>query len=403
MKPEEQRDVLERIREEDVVALAGELVRIPSHYQVPGGETGVARHIGDYLESRGITSRVREVFDGRSNVYGTLEGDRPGPTLLFCGHMDTVLPEGMVHPPFGAELRDGMLWGRGAVDMKGGLAAMLVAMAALKEAGVSLAGSLGFAGVVGEESPNNSEGARALVQDWPVVDLAVVGEPTDLNVAVYHKGMTWLRVHVGGKAGHASHPEDGINAIVVASRIIARLQDQLVPVLASRSHPYVSGPTLSIGRIEGGIQNNIIPDSCWFSLDRRIMPGEQQAEVIREIEEVADDVVRAFPGASFQIEEQPETAGRGPMESGPGRLSRAFSSCGLSVTGTRLPVTGVDYWTDGTHLFRAGAETVVFGPGSISQAHSAEEFIAVSQMTQAARLYALAAMRLLSHDPEENL
>lgn len=392
--------VMEHMQQHEVVELAASLVRIPGHYKVSGGETAVAEAIRDYLEGQKIPARLREVFDGRCNVYGSLKGSRPGKTLLLCGHIDTVLPDGMEHEPFAGEVREGRLWGRGAVDMKGGVAAMLAAMAAIRRSGVDFAGEIRFAGVVGEESPNNSEGARALVQDMPPADYGIIGEATGLKVAVFHKGMSWLRVDVRGKASHASKPENGVNAISGAARMILALEETLVPSLREKTHPHVSVPTISIGRIEGGMQNNIVPEHCWFSMDRRYIPGESISSVKREIEECLKKVASTMPGLSFVLSEEEATEGRGTLETGEGRVSAACSEAGRMVLGEGLPVGGVDYWTDGAHLFAQGTETVVLGPGNIAQAHSAVEYVDLDQLTRAAEIYAAAALELLEAGEE---
>ncbi len=397
MNEEMKTDVLQHIEDNEVVMLTRELVSIPSHYMVEGGETALAEHIQRRLTREGIQATTETVFDERSNVSASMMGsDEQGKRLLFCGHIDTVLPDGMDHEPFVADMKNGLLWGRGSVDMKGGNAAMLLAMMAIKRSGIELKGSLHYAGVVGEESPNNSEGAKHLVARGDVYDYAVVGEATGLKVAGFHKGMSWLKVRVKGKACHASKPKNGINAVSIASRMIVALEDELVPELAKRSHPYVSAPTLSIGRVQGGLQNNTVPDECWFSMDRRLIPGESIEGAKGEIQKTIGKVAAAYPGASFTIEEEPETEGRSALESGiDNELVDALVSEIESLTGETAQVGGVDYWTDGAHLARMGTKTVVFGPGDIAQAHASTEYVAVDQLVACAKIYARLAVNLL--------
>jgi acetylornithine deacetylase/succinyl-diaminopimelate desuccinylase len=398
MSEEQKKDVLQHIEDNEVVMLTRELVSIPSHYKVEGGESDLAEHIQRRLTREGIEATTQSVFDGRSNVYASMKGnEEQGKSLLFCGHIDTVLPGGMDHEPFAADMKNGLLWGRGSVDMKGGNAAMLLAMMAVKRSGIELKGSLHYAGVVGEESPNNSEGAKHLVSRGLIYDYAVVGEATALKVAGFHKGMSWLKVRVKGKACHASKPKNGINAVSIASRMIVALEDVLVPKLAERNHPYVSAPTLSIGRIQGGLQNNTVPDECWFSMDRRLIPGESIEGATQEIRETIGQIAEAYPGASFSIEEEPETEGRSTLESGvDNELVDALAMEIEAITGEKAQVGGVDYWTDGAHLARMGTKTVIFGPGDIAQAHAATEFVAVDQLVASAKIYARLAVNLLS-------
>lgn len=398
MSSDKKQQVLQHIEKDEVVSLTRELVSIPSHYKVEGGETQVAEHIQKRLTEEGICSETETVFDARSNVYACIPGtDTSTKKLLFCGHIDTVLPDGMDHEPFAADLKDGLLWGRGSADMKGGNAAMLMALIAIKRSGIELKGSLYYAGVVGEESPNNSEGAKRLVERGEFYDYAVVGEATSLKVAGFHKGMSWLKVRVKGKSCHASKPQNGVNSVSIASRMIVALEDELIPVLSTRSHPYVSAPTLSIGRIQGGLQNNTVPDECWFSMDRRLIPGESVQSAIEEIRNTIQKVADDYPGSAFIIEEEPETQGRSALESGvANELISALAEEIESHTGEKASVGGVDYWTDGAHLARLGTKTVVFGPGDIAQAHASTEFVSVDQLVSCARIYARLAINLLS-------
>lgn len=387
--------VLREIQREEVVRLAQDLVRIPSYLGIPGVETGLAEYIAAYLQRQGVKSELEEIFDGRCNVYGSLPGTGRGQRLLFCGHLDTVPPHNMEIEPFAAYLDDGKIYGRGAVDMKGGLAAMLAAMAALKRAGAVLAGEVHFAGVVGEESPNTSEGARALAAKSKVADMAIIGEATSLHIAAAHKGMEWLKIEVKGKAAHGSVPEKGVNAIIKAARIIQAIEQELVPRLKDRVHPLLGSPTLNIGRIQGGILNNIVPDSCWFSLDRRWIPGETLEDVLGELQAVIDKLKAKDPELEAVLVEQQETVGRGPMEIPLDHpLIKALATVIDQQFAARPVTKGVVYWTDAAHLARADIPTVVFGPGDIAQAHAAVEYIDADQIYQAARIYALTALKV---------
>lgn len=297
--------------------------------------------------------------------------------------------------PFQAYIKEGKLYGRGAVDMKGSVAAMLAAMAALKRAGVEFRGSIKFAGVVGEEAPGTSEGVRALIKRGIGADWAVVGEATGLEIACAHKGMEWLKIEVRGKAAHGSVPQQGINAITKAAKIIQALETKVVPRLKERVHPLVGSPTLNIGRIEGGVQANIVPDYCRFILDRRYIPGETLEEVRGEVQEVIAELKREDPELDAQIVPQRESTGRGPMETAVDHpLVKALQRAGADILGHEPVVKGVDYWTDGAHLVKAGIPTVVFGPGHIAQAHGAVEFVEVEQLVKAAKVYALTALEL---------
>ncbi|MEI7884655.1 MAG: M20 family metallopeptidase [Clostridia bacterium] len=383
--------VLDLIKKSEVVALTQELVRIKSYLGVEGVETELAEYIAKFLQDNGMGAKLQEVFAGRCNVLGSLTDFKQvsGKRLLLCGHMDTVSPEQMEIEPFTAYLKDGKLWGRGSVDMKGGLAAMLIAMKAVHQAGIKLTGDVLFAGVVGEESPNTSEGARYLADQEKIADMAIIGEATKLGIAVAHKGMTWFKITVVGKAAHGSMPEAGINAIVYAAKIIEKINNSLIPKLAMREHHFVGKPTLNIGKIEGGMQNNIVPANCWFSLDRRWIPGETIEGLQLELEEIIRNLQQDYPELQATVIEMPETQGRAPMEIDvKHQLVEVLKAAVGEVCSTNPPLIGVVYWTDGAHLAASGIPTVVFGPGDIHEAHAAVEFVDTEDLYQAALVYA---------------
>lgn len=389
------RAVWEQIGRQELGDLTGALVRTESHRGVPGGETTLARQIGAFLASEGISTEITEVLGARCNVTAVLPGRDGGENLLLLGHTDTVAAGEMDHPPFRGDCRDGKVWGRGAADMKGGNAAMLLAMAAIVRAGVPLSGDLCYAGVVAEESPDNSEGTQALLAGPRRYHGAIVGEPTGLMLAGWHKGMSWLRVEVRGRASHASCPENGANAVSAAARMIAALEEEVGATLGGRTHPHLSPATLSIGRVCGGTQENIVPEACWFSLDRRTIPGEDAGSVREEIRQCLQKVASRHPGISFSLTEMPETVGRGPLSSGLSHPLAEAVRAGMEQAGAAPRTGGVEFWTDAARLEARGIPAVVFGPGHIQQAHAPTEFVDVEELLVAARVYAAAALRLL--------
>ena len=383
--------VLNLIKKAEVVALTQELVKIKSYLGIEGVETELAEYIANFLKDNGIGAKIEQVFDSRYNVLGSLQNftEVTGKKLLLCGHMDTVSPDQMEIEPFTAYINDDKIWGRGTADMKGGLAAMLIAMKAVRQAGIKLTGDVLFAGVVGEESPNTSEGARYLAVQEKIADMAIIGEATKLGIAVAHKGMTWFKITVIGRAAHGSMPEAGINAIVYAAKIIEKINNTLIPQLAEKKHYFVGKPTLNIGKIEGGMQNNIVPASCWFSLDRRWIPGETITDLQQELEAIIQTLQEDYPDLQALVQEMPETVGRAPMEIDVDhQIVRALEHAVSDVCLTKPTPIGVVYWTDGAHLAAAGIPTVVFGPGDIHEAHAAVEFVNTEDLYQAALIYA---------------
>ena len=367
-------------------AIVQDLVAIPSHYKEPGGETAVALKLGEYALEAGLSVELEEITPGRSNIEILLKGNHPGPRLLFCGHLDTVTPAGMEIDPFDPVIRDGKIWGRGSVDMKGGLAAMLAAMIQIKESGEPFAGSVTLIGTVGEECPRNADGAYTLRKRGRFADFAVIGEATCLDIAAAHKGTLSLEIDIKGKAAHSSNPALGDSAIYKAVDLIARIKGDLLPRLAERKHPLCGTATLNVGVIAGGIQNNIVPDRCSFTLNRRYIPGELEEDIVNEILELWNGL--DYPPEDIRIEVLEETENRVPMETDPedpyvGKLLEVCRSLGLDSR-----IYGANYWTDGAHLRAAGIPTVIFGPGDIKEAHSAREYIDIDSLRKGMEAYA---------------
>src|SRR5206468_1882921 len=259
---------------------------------VPGapGEAAVAGAIAVEMKRIGLDIAIDEVAPGRPNVVGVLEGAKHGPTLMLCGHTDTVGVAGMPDP-FTPIERAGRLYGRGAQDMKGGVAAMIDA-ARIVAAGGLRAGRLVIAAVVDEE--HSSIGADALVKRWRA-DAAVVTEPTDLAVVVGHKGFAWLEIEVTGRAAHGSRPTEGQDAILRLGRVLARL-DALDRTLQARPpHPLVGTGSLHASTIEGGREWSSYPDRALLKMERRTLPTESDTCALEEVEDILRELASDDP------------------------------------------------------------------------------------------------------------
>ncbi|MDD2371356.1 MAG: M20 family metallopeptidase [Firmicutes bacterium] len=370
---------------EELLNILKDLVDIQSHYLNIGGELQVAEKLGEIAKKEGLNVEYEEITPGRSNAYITFIGSEQGQNIVLCGHMDTVSSEGMTIEPFNGYVEDNKFWGRGSVDMKGGLACMLYAMILLKRQSFKPKGSIKLIGTVGEECPTNSDGAFALRSKGKFADMAIVGEATSLNIAAAHKGTMSMEVRIKGKAAHSSNPALGDNAIYKAVDLISLIKNELLPELDKRSHHLCGKATLNVGMIEGGIQNNIVPDKCKFSLNRRYIPGEQESQIIEEIV----DLWKSLPYElnDLEIEVLKETENRIPMETNVDDpvVVKLLDSC--KRQGLDSFINGVNYWTDGAHLRVAGIPTVVFGPGDIAQAHAAVEYIDIYSMEKAVLVY----------------
>ena len=378
----------------EVLDLAGDLVRIPSHCQAPGRETEAARFLAGWLGERGVDVVLRPVVEDRPNVIATLRGRGGGRSLMLNGHIDTVPPYAMTIDPFSGELRDGKIWGRGSCDMKGACAAMAMALVALKRSGVEMAGDLYFTGVINEEM--KSEGTEDVVLNGPHADAAIVGEPTGLDLSAAHRGLEWIEVEVTGRAAHGGRPHLGINAISKMAAFIRKLETELPGRLAGRAHPLMGPPIFNFGVIRGGTQPSSVADRCVLQLDRRLTPVETVESVFGELEELIAQCRREDPDFQATLSRIPENmatmdhlAMEFPLDH---PLKAILDDAVQQVSGKKPEVECFPGWTDAALLSNQGkTPTVVLGPGSIAHAHGAVEFCPAEEIVQAAKIYALAA------------
>jgi acetylornithine deacetylase len=339
---------------------------------VPGGagEGAIAERIAAELRASGLSDvQVSAVAPGRPNVYGVIESGRPGPSLMFCGHSDTVGVEGMA-APFDPVVRDGKLFGRGAQDMKGGVAAILAAARRLASSPGGLAGRVIVAIVADEEYA--SIGADAAVQEWKA-DAAIVTEPTDLTIGIGHKGFEWVEVETSGIAAHGSRPDDGVDAILMMGRVLAELDALERSFISGPTHPLLGRPSLHASLIGGGRELSTYPDRCTLSVERRTVMGEEPGRLVREVEAIlarlrsADPRFRASVRATFDRPPYLTPEGH-PLP----RLLR--ESLGRETT-----VGAMSFWTDAAILGGAGMASVVFGPGGAGL-HGVEEYVRLDEV-----------------------
>jgi acetylornithine deacetylase len=358
-----------------VISLLRELVAIDSVNPslVPGaaGEAEIAAVVADRLRRIGLDVHVDEVAPGRPNVVGVLDGRAAGRSLMFCGHVDTVGIEGM-DAPFDPQIRSGRLYGRGSQDMKGGVAAMIDAARLAAERGFNK-GRLIVAAVVDEEFA--SIGADAIASAWSA-DGAVVTEPTDLQVAVGHKGFAWIDVETVGRAAHGSRPKDGRDAILRMGRVLQRLEALDRDLQARPPHPIMGTGSLHASIVSGGRELSSYPDRCRLQMERRTIPGETgdsaEAEVIGILEDLASEDREFEATARLTFARPPyELAAAHPLvQSLIGAARRV--GCGTDTI-------GMSFWTDAAVLAAAGVPSVLFGPGGAGL-HSVQEYVTVSDV-----------------------
>jgi acetylornithine deacetylase/succinyl-diaminopimelate desuccinylase family protein len=357
------------------ISLLRDLVAIdsvnPSLVAGAAGEKVIAEAIADRLKRIGLDVHVQQVAPDRPNVIAVLDGRQPGRSLMFCGHIDTVGVEGM-SAPFDPQQRDGRLYGRGSQDMKGGVAAMIDA-ARLAAESAFRKGRLIVAAVVDEEYA--SVGADALVREWKA-DAAVVTEPTDLQIAVGHKGFAWVHVETRGRAAHGSRPTDGRDAIFRMGRVLQRLE-ALDRTLQSRPpHRLLGTASLHASLIDGGRELSSYPDRCRLQMERRTLPGETDSHVADEVTAILNALRAEDP--EFEASSR-FMFGRPPYELGPDHalptaLAGSAAKCGSTAT-----IVGMSFWTDAAVLGGAGIPSVLFGPGG-GGLHSLEEYVNVADV-----------------------
>lgn len=367
-----------RVAPGDAVGLTRLLVGIDSRNPslVPGGpgEGAVARALSAVLADWGISVELQEVEDGRPNVVAHAGRGR-GPSLLFNGHLDVVGVEGMTHEPFAARTTDGRLYGRGASDMKAGVAAMCAA--AWRAARAGLGGELVVAAVVDEEF--ESAGTRALVARGIRADACIVTEPTQLALAPAHRGFTWTELAVLGRAAHGSRYDLGVDAIRHAGLLLAELDRIDREELTTHTHPLLGHASLHASTIEGGTGWSTYPDRCVIRVERRTMPGESPADAVREMEAACDAVasragVRATARHVFS-QLPSDVATDAPIVTA---LRKA-----LGAQGEPVRVEGVSAWTDAALLNAAGIPAICFGPGDMGLAHADTEWVDEEQVERA--------------------
>jgi acetylornithine deacetylase len=364
------------------ISLLRDLVAIDSVNPslVPGaaGEQEIALAVAAHLRRIGLEVEMQEAAPGRPNVIGLLEGRGKGRSLMLCGHVDTVGVEGMTGP-FDPVERHGRLYGRGSQDMKGGLAAMIDAARVIAQQGLD-AGRLIVAAVIDEEYA--SLGADALVTRWRA-DAAVVTEPTDLRIAIGHKGFAWFEVETKGRAAHGSRPGEGRDAILRMGRVLHALEELDRQLQARPPHPLMGTASLHASLIEGGRELSSYPDRCALKFERRTVSGESHEDVTREIERLLSRLREADP--EFEGSVNP-LFGRPSYEvPADHELPRALKKAleGRETKGSpeedKTPFVGMSFWTDAAVLGAAGTPTVLFGPGGAGL-HSVEEYVEIEDV-----------------------
>ena len=392
-------DVMERARAGDPVALCQAMVAIPSvnpELEEGGaGEEALARQCGSWLKEWGYAVELLEVASGRWNVVAEPGRGGGGKRLILNGHLDTVGVAGMPEDPFLGEVRSGRVWGRGACDMKGGLAIIMsTAFKLSKNADIPNSfpeGELVIALTADEE--HASVGMQRFVEGAPLAEGAIVCEPTSLAVMPAHKGFLWLEAEFRGKAAHGSRPEEGVDAILHAARFLTALEGLGTLLRTGVPHPLLAFPSFHAGTIVGGTAPSVYPHKCSLVLERRTLPGENPDSVMEAFEEVLQDVREEVGGLDAHLSSGLFRPGTEVSRDSP--LVRCLLKS-MEAEGLQPSVEGMTAWVDAAFLNEAGIPAVCFGPGSIAQAHAGEEWVSVRELEAGSRVLTRFAVDFLS-------
>ena len=360
--------------------LTGQLVAIdsvnPALVEGGAGEREIARFVADWAVERGLEAQVVEQTPGRPSVIVRARGTGAGRSLLLCAHLDTVGAEGVVDP-FDARVDGDRLYGRGAYDMKSGLACALLACGEAHAAG--LAGDVIVAAVADEE--HASIGVQEVLRSLRA-DAAIVTEPTELEITVAHKGFVWLEIEVTGVAAHGSRPGLGVDAILKMGPVLSGLAE-LERRLGERPHPTLGPGSLHASLIEGGRELSTYPDRCVLALERRTLPGEQRADVEREIDALLE---RCRSADAELVVERRTLLARDPFEvSTEAEIVQSLLAAATDELGAPPPLVSVPYWADSAFIAGAGIPTVLFG-ASGTGAHASEEWVSIADAVSTTRI-----------------
>lgn len=360
-----------------------QLIRIDS--QNPGiQESGATEWVGNRLSDMGLAPKLQIVESGRENVIAEIPGDPSVPRLVLLAHLDTVpIGGGWTEDPLGGEIKGGFIFGRGACDMKGGVAISLGLMEALQTRKAGIAGDVVFVGTVDEEAPDML-GAQKLVAEGLIRpdDQVLAMEPTGTKLRIAQMGLRWLRVNVTGRMAHAGRAHLGIDSAHVMARIVDRLKTEVAQL--EHEDEILGRPRFTCGTFHSGVATNVVPPSAEAYFDMRIVPPMHIEDVIPMVSSVANSVISEFPGAKFEV--NPLGAPRPPVRaSDESKIVTALRASYESQTGKQMPFGGDDgheAYTDSSMVaaLTGSKSCTVFGPGSTDRAHTADEFVPIADL-----------------------
>ena len=380
------------IDKDELVKLTSESLRVNT-VNPPGNERPLAEFFAGKMGKLGLEVRICPIRESRANVVGILRGKGKGPALLYNGHLDTVPPGDVKwdYDPFSGEIVGDKIYGRGAADMKSGLAAMIMAAGALKKSGIELEGDLIIAGTAGEET--DSIGAKELLKEKEMsrVGAILIGEPSDNELYIAEKGALWLNVKALGKTAHGSMPEMGINAILHMKQFMEELCSYKFEY---QEHELLGCPTMNIGTIRGGIKTNVVPDSCEITIDIRTVPGMSHSAILEDFKAIIEKLKEDIPELNMAIEVENDRPPVGTDKDH--EFVKLAIKVGERVFKKSLVPQGVNYYTDGAAFVpEMGLPMLILGPGEAKLAHQPNEYVEIDKLQKAAEFYAAFAVEYL--------
>jgi acetylornithine deacetylase/succinyl-diaminopimelate desuccinylase family protein len=387
-------NLLPFIRKKELIDLTTRLVQIPTE-NPPGNEKAAAQFLKPLLSKMGFKTKTVLSPKGRWNIVAERRWGKGGRTLIFNGHLDVVPagnPSQWKFPPFKGTLSKGRIYGRGASDMKSGIACFIHALSTIERSKMRLRQGAVVLHLVSDEESHGRQGMGFLTQKEGIRgDAALVGEPTDLQPVIAQKGALWLRISTLGKSAHGSRPHLGVNAVEKMMKLMERLNS--IPL--ETEHPLLGKPTLNVGTIQGGTKINIVPDRCEIEADRRMLPGEKKEEVLEKMKETLDSLRSRDPFFQYRIEEIDFAE---PSEVNPEEeIVKIAVDAIQEVMGKKPSLRAFSGFTDSRfYINQCHIPTLIFGPGEADQSHTTDESVEVEALVKAARIYGLILVNYLS-------
>ena len=388
MKKEEILKVLDLIDREELTKFLQKAIQIPSHIEYPDEEKEIGAFLAEVMRSEGIKTDVQIIEGKRPNVISTIKGNKGGKSITYNGHIDSIPPFDM-KDPFSGKIEGDYIYGRGASDMKSGIFAMAYAMIAIKRSGIVPPGDLVLSAVAGEEY--GSFGATHYVKHNVLTDYGVCGEPTSMKIGSAQKGLHWFEFTIPGKRIHSSVSSQGINALKRLTKLITLINQKLEPELKKRTHPLLGPSMVNLGKVWGGEQPNVVPGEAHLQIERRYIPGETLESVTEELQELVDECNVGYEDYKITFDSMPYSllVRKTPMDiPAEHPIVQTMLSAGELVLDKKMEIFGVPFWGDAGVLHDSGVTTILFGPGEVSDAHTANERVNLTNVYKAAKIYA---------------